>query len=125
MNHQNTFNPYPKEVLPLGFSYPTSYLKLSKNVQSIKYDDKYPFPWWFTDDRDNINEDMKLYEEMTGQKGLIVFARNGDWAAYFSSYDTSGDPEVIVYDLGATNDGSFVVENFDTWLKMAINDTWR
>ncbi len=124
MNKQTQFTPYSKDVLPKGFSYPESYLKLAKDTSSIKYDDEYPFPWWFENAKRSINDCMELHERMTGQKGLLVFARHGDWGAFFNTYDKTGNPEVIVYDLGAVDTGGDTITNFDEWLELAIKDAW-
>lgn len=49
---RNSFAIYSKEQLPSSFSYPESYLALSKDlspISNIAY-----FPWWFKD----LEEDL-------------------------------------------------------------------
>ena len=43
MVKQNSFNPYPNEMLPIGFNYPKNYLKLAKSTYTINYDKEYIF----------------------------------------------------------------------------------
>lgn len=116
---QNSFKVYSEQQLPNGFKYPESYLSLSKNM--MKINKLYRFPWWFHDAEDNLVELMAIYQELTTRNDLIPFARDGDWAACFDSADKSGNPKVIVYDLG-NNEIHYEVENFDEWLNIVISE---
>lgn len=124
MNKQTAFNPYPQEMLPNGFQYPASYLELSKDTSVIKWDSEYMFPWWFDDCQEDLAEIMNIYQELTALNNLIPFARNGDWAACFNANDTSGNPQVIVVDLGSPKYISYC-KDFDEWLKTAEENGWR
>jgi hypothetical protein len=66
MIKQSNFNPYPNEMLPIGFIYPEHYLKLAKSTDNINYDEEYVFPWWFENSDKNINEIINIYKEITG-----------------------------------------------------------
>ena len=96
MIKQSNFNPYPNEMLPIGFIYPEHYLKLAKSTDNINYDEEYVFPWWFENSDKNINEIINIYKEITGLPNLLPFARNGTWSACFDFLDHSGNPKVIV-----------------------------
>lgn len=115
--NQNSFKPYVESELPAGFKYPDSYLKLSKNLEvlrSIHY-----FPWWFSDAEKSLKEEMEIYYNLTGQKDLIEFARDGDWGLFFDANDHSGDPKVLVYDLG-NRENHYEATDFDSWLNFVI-----
>lgn len=123
MNKQTSFNPYPKEILPEGFSYPESYLDLSKDTSSINWNSEFMFPWWFENYEEELTEVMSIYQELTGLNNLIPFARNGEWAACFNTNDTSGNPQVIVIDLGNTKNIEYF-NNFNEWLEIAEQNGW-
>ena len=123
MIQQKNFVPYPEAMLPTGFQYPKLYLKLAESTHFINYDEEYVFPWWFETAEKNLKEVIKNYEEITGFKDLLPFARNGEWAACFDLTDKSINPKVIVIDLG--NPSYYEnFKNFDAWLKEAENDGW-
>lgn len=123
MIKQKNFKPYPIEILPDGFIYPARYLQLANCTKTV-YSDEY-FQWWF---QDAETEGGKLSYELRNDKikgfNLIPLAKNGDWMAYFDGNDHSGDPKVIVVDLG---DLPFYMtcENFTDWLAKAEQDYWR
>ncbi|WON79068.1 hypothetical protein OK024_08720 [Acinetobacter sp. UGAL515B_02] len=116
---QNTFKPFSEDELPQYFNYPVKYLELSKNLKplhSIPY-----FSWWFYDAVEPLDEIMEIYFSLTGRKNLIVFARDSDWAACFDATDYSGNPKVLVYDLG-NRENHYEKKNFDEWLKFIISE---
>ncbi|KLT03328.1 hypothetical protein M790_11830, partial [Neisseria gonorrhoeae MU_NG25] len=53
-------------MLPKGFKYPQSYLKLAQSTHAINYDEQYSFPWWFENAESNISEVIDIYFEITG-----------------------------------------------------------
>lgn len=65
MIKQNSFVPYPEAMLPKGFKYPQSYLKLAQSTHAINYDEQYSFPWWFENAESNISEVIDIYFEIT------------------------------------------------------------
>lgn len=116
---QVKFDIYPSVMLPKGFKYPQSYINLSKDlsvINELEY-----FPWWFENYRDSIVQHSTILEEATGAPNLISFARNGDLAACFDLTDHSGNPKVLVYDLGA-NDPPYEINSFEEWLSEEIED---
>ena len=102
MIKQNSFVPYPEAMLPKGFKYPQSYLKLAQSTHAINYDEQYSFPWWFENAESNISEVIDIYFEITGIPNLLPFARNQEWAACFDISDKSGNPKIIVVNLDNT-----------------------
>lgn len=111
---QNQFRPYSDIELPSGFKYPKSYLNLSMNlndINNIPY-----FSWWFSDTEEPLSEHMNIYFNLTGRQNLIEFARDGDWAACFDAMDHSGNPKVLVYDLG-NKENFYEKNNFEEWLE--------
>lgn len=122
---QKTFNPYPKNMLPINFQYPENYIALSKSTDSINYHEKYHFQWWFEDyGTDGAELSFQLRNKKIPNMNLIPFAQNGDWKAYFDGDDISATPKVIVIDL--TDLSSYMVcKNFEEWLFLAIQDMWR
>ncbi|KAA0925446.1 hypothetical protein FQ082_08315 [Psychrobacter sp. ANT_H56B] len=122
MIKQESFRPYPVEILPAGFIYPARYLQLANCTNTVQSDEY--FQWWFLD---SITEGAKLSYSLRNNKikdfNLIPFAQNSDWMAYFDGDDCSADPRVIVVDL--THLPSFMIfENFDEWLAKAEQDYW-
>lgn len=119
---QGKFNPYPKNLLPIKFIYPVKYLEISENPKLVNHNKDYHFRWWF---EDAVNEGSKLSYRLRNDKieglNLVPFAQNGDWLANFDGDDHSGDPKVIVVDLG---DLPFYMtcENFADWLTKAEQD---
>lgn len=116
---QISFKPYSQKELPVGFKYPDSYLKLSldlEHINSIPY-----FSWWFSNVYKSLDEIIENFYILTGKKNLLVFARDGDWAACFDLTDHSGDPKVFVYDLG-NKENFYEKENFDEWLSFVLNN---
>ncbi len=114
---QISFSIPPKNLLPKGFQYPEGYLTHSKTMG-------YPlqFLWDFIDheEHDFIEWKCRLNPKINGWSALanidpIPFARNGDWAAHFDGNDHSGDPIVVVIDLGNKAHG-YTHENFSDWL---------
>lgn len=121
---QKSFSPYPDTWLSKNFIYPRSYLRLSKSTESIFYNEKYRFPWWFEDykeDRKSLT--WQLRNNNIPSLNLVPFAKNGDWLANFDGNDTSGNPRVIVVDLG---DLPFhmIIKDFDERLLLAEQDYW-
>lgn len=125
MVRQDKFTPYPKEMLPSGFKYPKSYLDLSQSTNTINYDEKYFFPWWFEDYGTEGAEIAYRYRKFNSSisNNAIPFANYGEWEAYFDGDDISGNPKVIVVNLENTENYE-VFTDFDTWLKEAENDGW-
>lgn len=116
---QVNFNLYPKAMLPNGFKYPNTYIKLSKDLSIINQLEY--FPWWFENYRESIIQHSAILEEITGVPNLISFARNGDLAACFDLTDHSGNPRVYVYDLGA-NDPPYEKNSFEEWLSEEMEE---
>ena len=122
---QDNFNPYPKDLLPTKFIYPVKYLEISENPKLVNHNKDYHFRWWF---EDAVNEGSKLSYRLRNDKieglNLVPFAQNGDWMAYFDGDDISGNPRVVIVDLG---DLPFhmICEDFDDWLTKAEQDYWR
>lgn len=125
MIEQKSFKPYPQEILPKGFKYPESYLKLSQSTESIIPDEELGFPWWFDDYGTEGAESSYTYRNsyLSDDFNLIPFANCFEWAAYFDGNDCSGDPKVIIIDRNELPFHDFC-ENFDEWLKEAINIAW-
>ena len=121
---QDNFNPYPKDLLPTKFIYPVKYLEISENPKLVSHNKDYHFRWWF---EDAVNEGSKLSYRLRNDKieglNLVPFAQNGDWLANFDGDDTSGNPRVVVVDLG---DLPFhmICEDFADWLTKAEQDYW-
>lgn len=120
---QTKFTPYPLNLLPNGFKYPEKYLQLSDHLY---FSDA--FIWWFEDaDTEGGKLAWKLrlsYREWKniGERNLIPFAQLNDDAAFFDGDDTSGDPKVIVIDLG-NKQRMYELDNFDIWLREALVDS--
>lgn len=111
---QKSFKSFPSELLPKVFHYPPSYLMLESGTLPT-------FHWWFEDVREMLNpiEDLNLYAQMTGHENIIPFAREYDWAACFDGNDPSGNPRVLVFDLGDLE--HFVqFPSFDDWLRYEL-----
>lgn len=108
-------------LLPHEFSYPTGYLS---HAESMDYPAS--FLWWFEDNSEELDPCWELRSHWGSEGWLyldeidpIPFARNGDWAAFFDGNDHSGDPKVIVADLGNKRN-SYKLKNFDAWLEEAL-----
>ncbi|MDO6685219.1 MULTISPECIES: hypothetical protein [unclassified Agarivorans] len=119
---QNSFTPYAKEQLPSGFKYPVLYLKIAEGLEFPK-----EITWWFDD---AITEGGQLSWSLRNtkkewanlaKKDLIPFAQLNDWKAYFDGSDMSGNPKVIVVDLG-NKSVTFEVASFNVWLEKALRD---
>ncbi|WP_072490575.1 hypothetical protein [Granulibacter bethesdensis] len=117
--------PYPKEILPSGFSYPKNYLRFAEEVEVPD-----ELIWWFPGeefDHAAAEWEFRLVWKSKGWLYLddidpIPFARNGDWAAFFDGNDLSGDPKVVVVDLG-NKENSYRLPNFDAWFDRALWDS--
>ena len=120
---QEFFAPYSDNMLPAGFKYPDRYIQFSRGVN---------FPsgllWRFKDaglesgqSSWSLRLSRKEWRNMEN-RNLIPFAQMNDDAAFFDGDDTSGDPKVIVLDLGNKN-RSYELPNFDAWLKDALEDS--
>lgn len=117
--------PYSAGILPKGFHYPEGYLNL---VQNAKKPER--LIWDFPDDRYEFARgewDSRLHWQSEGWLYLdeidpIPFARNGDWAAFFDGNDHSGDPKVVVVDLGNKRN-SYKLANFDAWFDEALKSS--
>ncbi|MDO4895315.1 SMI1/KNR4 family protein [Moraxella sp.] len=121
---QTSFNPYSQEMLPEGFNYPKSYLELSKDTSTINWDSEFMFPWWFEDyGTEGAELSYMLRNKKIANSNLIPFAQNGDWKAYFNANDISGNPQVIVVDLGNTKNIEYF-NNFNEWLEIAEQNGW-
>lgn len=121
----NHVTPYPAKTLPEGFLYPKSYLCF---VDELEVPER--LIWDFPDDRFDHAAgewDFRLHWKAEGWLYLdeidpIPFARNGDWAAFFDGNDHSGDPRVVVVDLG-NKKNSYKLLNFDAWYDKAVRDS--
>ena len=117
--------PYPLEILPNGFLYPKSYLRF---VDELEVPDR--LIWGFPNQQYGQSErawEVRLYWQSEGWLYLdeidpIPFARNGDWAAFFDGNDHSGDPKVVVVDLGNKRN-SYKLANFDAWYDEALKSS--
>lgn len=122
MIKQTNFNLFPEEILPKGFKYPAQFISLSKDTSSINGDEY--FQWWF-DDADTSAGELaySVRNNFLNDFNLVPFAKNGDWIANFDGSDTSGNPRVIIVDLGDLPFHMFC-DNFDDWLAKAEQDYW-
>lgn len=117
-----SFTPYADEILPPGFKYPKRYLDMSKGIGMTEYTG-----WDFgNSDTEAGQHGLSLqghYNRWAIVRGrfLIPFAQCMDDAAFFDGCDTSGDPKVIVLDLGNKERG-FELENFDAWVEMTLRE---
>ena len=119
------FTPYSNERLPNGFRYPERYLRFAHGIGIPA-----GLIWGFPNDQYGHAANawrMRLHWKSEGWKYLtdidpIPFARNGDWAAFFDGNDHSGDPRVVVADLG-NKSNSYRLANFDAWLDRALKDS--
>jgi len=111
-----SFKPYSDDILPDGFEYPGLYLGFSKGVNAPE-----KLIWDFDDAE---SEAGLLGWNIRGRWGdnLIPFACERDWQAFFDGNDTTGDPGVIVIDLGNT-ENTYYRENFAAWYRDALEDT--
>ncbi len=117
--------PYNSDLLPKGFRYPTSYLEC---VEADDLQEK--SNWWFPSEEFGHAKSewgVRLHWKERGWRYLadidpIPFARNGDLAAFFDGADHSGDPKIVVVDLG-NRENSYKLENFDAWLQQARGDS--
>lgn len=125
MIEQKSFTPYPEHMLPKGFKYPESYLKLSKSTDTIIPDKELGFPWGFDSYGTQGAELSYKYRNsyLSDAFNLIPFAHCYEWGAYFDGSDCSGDPRVIVIDRNELPFHDFR-NNFDDWLADAINIAW-
>lgn len=120
---QKSFIRYPDELLPSGFKYPKRYLQLSKGIN---------FPeglvWWFDDaetEGGKLSWDLRLSHKEwknIGARNLIPFSQLNDDAAFFDGDDLSGNPRVIVIDLGNKN-RTYEEDDFGVWLAQALKDS--
>ena len=127
MIEQKSFKPYPQEMLPKGFKYPESYLKLSQSTESIIPDEELGFPWGFENYGTDGSEYAYQHRNRNGlpneANNLIPFAHCCEWYAYFDGNDHSGNPRVFVVDLTDLHAHCWC-KDFDEWLKDAINIAW-
>lgn len=119
---QTRFVPFPSSLLPQGFRYPEAYLTLSRGFIAPRY-----FRWWFISadaEASALDWDYRLHWQSQGWRHLdqidpIPFARDGDWSAYFDGNDRSGDPHIVVSDLGNRANG-YTMPDFDSWRRRAF-----
>ncbi|MFM2483475.1 hypothetical protein [Celerinatantimonas sp. YJH-8] len=118
---QKKFTIYDKSQLPKHFSYPEKYIIMSAEANLPEY-----FEWWFEDADTpagklawNLRHSYKEWKNMK-DKNLIPFAQLNDDAAFFDGNDTSGNPKVIVIDLGNT-ERNYEFCDFDSWFDFAKN----
>ncbi|SIO96656.1 hypothetical protein [Vibrio spartinae] len=120
---QKKFTLYTTSILPSGFKYPEHYIQLSKGIDFPEN-----FIWWFEDANMEGGElawnlRMKYKEwKHIGERNLIPFAQLNDDAAFFDGDDTTGNPRVIVIDLG-NKQRSYELESFEDWLNDALEDS--
>ncbi|WP_445570974.1 hypothetical protein [Pseudomonas sp. E102] len=116
MKMQERFCTYSVDQLPAGFKYPSRYLDFAKSIGLPK-----DFSWWFDDASTEGGQlSWKLrgsYGEWVGLEGrnLIPFAQLNDDAAFFDGDDLSGDPKVVVIDLG-NKERVYELPSFEAWL---------
>ena len=113
---QKEFTTYSNKILPSGFQYPVKYLNISKGIDFPRQ-----LVWWFDDaetEGGKLSWELRLNHndwKAVGGRELIPFAQLNDDAAFFDGTDLSGNPRVIVIDLG--NKGrSYELNNFEDWL---------
>lgn len=120
---QKSFQPYPEDILPQGFRYPERYLQHAKAIDYPRH-----LMWGFYDSSsDGSSWDLRYHWPEKGWVWLqgidpIPFAQNGDWAAFFDGSDHSGDPKIVVVDLGNKEQG-YELANFAAWLEVALKDS--
>lgn len=113
---QRGFHTYSAAQLPADFKYPRKYLDFAKSIDLPN-----DFAWWFDDAGTEGGElSWRLrqsYDAWIGLEGrnLIPFAQLNDDAAFFDGDDLSGDPRVVVIDLG-NKERVYELPNFDAWL---------
>lgn len=123
---QSSFNPYPDELLPPGFKYPKSYLKIASQPDLIVYKGSYHFFEWIFESYGTQGSKLAYQSrnDHLPNTNLIPFAyRATRWGAYFDGDDTSGDPRTIVVDFFRLPNHS-VHRSFDVWLSLALQDYW-
>lgn len=117
--------PYSADLLPQGFSYPAGYLRLAEPGAVPK-----GLIWWFPGEEfGHAASEWKLRNHWAADgwhalAGIdpIPFARNGDFAAFFDGNHRSGDPPVVVVDLGNRQKGRRLA-NFEAWRQEALEDS--
>lgn len=104
-----SFSVYDASILPEHFKYPSSYLAVSEGEgKTVDLG-----AWWFIDANSSfgtLSFDLREIDELN----LIPFARHFDWEASFDGDDTTGDPEIYMFDLGNMSN-RFKMKNFDEW----------
>lgn len=119
---QKEFLTYAKELLPTGFRYPEKYLQFSVGIDFPEEID-----WWFISSNTESGKlgwslrNIYIEWKNIGNRNLIPFAKLNDYAAFFDGDNITGDPSVIMIDLG-NKQHTLEVENFDAWLKIALEN---
>lgn len=116
---------YPAELLPEGFRYPEAYVRFPEGVSLPE-----KFVWSFPGEGFGIAQLAWEARHDWGEDGWVClqkidpipFAESGDWAAYFDGNDHSGDPKIVIIEMG--NPGYVnELDNFQAWLKIALEDS--
>ncbi|MCV2884704.1 hypothetical protein OE749_08345 [Aestuariibacter sp. AA17] len=118
---QKTFKPYSADLLPNNFSYPQRYIDISNGTEKKQ-------TIWMFEDANNpraeltwqLRNNYKKWKNI-GDRQLIPLAKLNDWAAFFDGDCVTGNPKVIVIDLG-NEQISYEEEDFDAWYEKACMD---
>ena len=115
------FKPYSEDVLPKNFTYPQRYLDMACGKEE-------KLAIWRCKDAGTPGGDLawKLRKKYTewkniGNRELIPLAQLNDWAAFFDGDCNTGNPKVIVIDLGNKRN-SYELADFDAWYMQACED---
>lgn len=116
---------YSPDRLPAGFRYPEAYVRFPDGVSLPE-----KFVWWFADEVQDLAELAWETRHDWGEDGWVClqqidpipFAQNGDWAAFFDGNDHSGDPNVVLIDMG-NREYCYTLDNFQAWLDIALKQS--
>lgn len=130
MNKLNNGYDLLEDILPKGFKYPESFLKIV-NVKNIK-DVPYPEPYYFLGEfPDSLRTWDKVIKKQYPKRVLIPFAKdeNTDDVFCFDGTDTSGNPKVYqvhTYASEGWEDRGYW-DSFDDWYEeiKQISDEYK
>lgn len=114
---------YPKEMLPSGFIYPSSFLEFISKKEIPDLD-----PWWFIYEFEELSKKwFLLLKKQYPTRNVVPFAKasNNDDIACFDGTDKSGDPKIFIIHSFASpgweDRGS--VKNFNEWLELTKKES--
>lgn len=126
---------YDLPILPVGFSFPMSFLELARSNQ---LPDIEPWSFLFTDMPSSLNYYGAMLQKYP-DKPLIPFAIIDDKSGFyndgyavlacFDGDDKSGNPKVYFHDYAKPKAvdwrGRFSLSNFSEWLKVSGDESAR